>query len=104
MQDFCPHCGANLSGTERFCPECGAQLEAAPALSREYEPGSNLQYILYLIIGFVATFALTYVLGFYFLFLFIPIFFLGGRQSRFSMFLVGAMLGTLAGLAIRFLF
>ncbi len=102
MQDFCPYCGANLSGSERYCPECGAQLDA-PVLSQEYEPLSNYRYLAYFAVGFLATFILTYVLGLYFLFLFIPIFFLGGRQSRFTLFAVGAMLGTVAGYAVQFL-
>ena len=103
MADFCPYCGANLSGTEKYCPECGAPLGTRPP-AQEQKSYPDYVYLAYLLAGFLAMFFLTYYVGFYFLFFFIPILFFGGRQSRFTMLLMGAMFGTLAGYAMRFFF
>ena len=102
MADFCPYCGSNLTGTEKFCPECGAPL-GIRTQAEEREQYPDYVYLAYLCGGCLSTFFLTYFIGFYFLFLFIPLVFIGGRQSRFSMLLIGAMFGTLAGYAMRFL-
>lgn len=99
---FCPRCGRNLNGDEDICPECGNILRGSPAENNR-NGGSGIGPYVFFAVGFLAMLVLIYFVGFYFVFLFVPLLFGGKRQSRTYMLLAGAMLGTCVGLVCRVL-
>lgn len=96
---FCPYCGRILEGDEMFCPECGAITELGREKGTDQQ--STVGNLPYLGLGFGMALAITFYLGFRFIFLFIPVFFVRGGRSKLAMLLTGAMLGSLAGALFR---
>lgn len=96
---FCPYCGRTLDGNEKFCPECGAPT--ALGLEQNAVQENSAGNLPYLGLGFAMALAITFYLGFRFIFLFIPVVFVRGGRSKLSMLLIGAMLGSLAGVFFR---
>lgn len=99
---FCPRCGRNLNGDEFVCPECGNVLKEPPTTySAPRDTSSDSTVWVYFILGMAIMFFLTYFVGFYFLFFFIPVFVTGTKKRRSTMLFTGAMLGTLVAIVFK---
>lgn len=98
---FCPRCGKELSGNESFCTECG--LRFAPQDQRAPYPKRKEVFLLSFIAGAALAFALTFLVNYMFLFLFVPfVFFWGAGSGPWTYVFSGGALGIAAGTLLFF--